>query len=897
MRFHALTVTAFGPFAGTETIDLDRLSQAGLFLLAGPTGSGKTTLLDAICFALFGETTGEGQVAAAVDGRSGAELRSTSARAEDRTRVVLEFSVGGCDWRMERGPDHDRPKKRGGTTREAASAVLSRRTPDGDWEPVATKLREVAEKVRDVTGFTADQFRRVVIIPQGRFRDVLISTADVREALLERIFGTGLYERFEEIVAQTQRDALREREQVALERERLLADLDVAPFDDQTVATRLAADLEVAGAAAADAAAAVAAARQRAEATARAAGAAAELARLAAKLRSAEQADRAATTRREAAAADRDRLAAAQAAVLPDRLRREALDLEGKLDEAAWEAIEAARAVTRTAAARDAAAAACRTAEARREEAAVLLRRTGELDALVQLAVAAATRHATVAADASRATAAARAAADRADRAADDAATRRTRAVAAAAAHAELRRRHAAAAAARLAATLAPGTACPVCGSTTHPAAAAAAGDVPTDEQLEDAERAETAAQLAATAADSAAAEARAAHAAAEAAADAAATALAAAPVAAPVAELEEQLRAMTAERRGIEAAIEAATAARGTADRDCQQATETLAVRQAVASRLVDEATTARRRFRLALAASPFDSAAAVARAARPADESAALAARLEVIDREATTARELLAAARRDLADREVPDVDAIESDRRAAAAALDAAQRHDEATRLAVMRLRELHAAHAAVACRLAALDERGRTAHRLWQMVTGAAHPDDKVSFHRWVLGSVLERVVSHATVLVRQMTRGRYELVRSSAAADRKSLAGLDVDVIDTWQGTRRSARTLSGGETFLASLALALGMARTAEEHQGGRRLDTVFIDEGFGTLDAESLDAALAALQTLRDEGRVVGVISHVDEMRRSIPAQLRLVRRGDTTRAEIVGVPPRQP
>ena len=92
---------------------------------------------------------------------------------------------------------------------------------------------------------------------------------------------------------------------------------------------------------------------------------------------------------------------------------------------------------------------------------------------------------------------------------------------------------------------------------------------------------------------------------------------------------------------------------------------------------------------------------------------------------------------------------------------------------------------------------------------------------------------------------------------------------------------------------FLAALALSLALAKTAEAHQGGRRLETVFIDEGFGSLDAETLDYALTALHSLRDEGRVVGVISHVEEMQRTIPVQLRLLRRGETTTTEIVGLP----
>jgi exonuclease SbcC len=206
--------------------------------------------------------------------------------------------------------------------------------------------------------------------------------------------------------------------------------------------------------------------------------------------------------------------------------------------------------------------------------------------------------------------------------------------------------------------------------------------------------------------------------------------------------------------------------------------------------------------------------------------------------------------------------------------------------------VALLDRLAADHAGVAARGAQVGKDAVTAHALHRMVSGTAHAQDRLSLHRWVLAAVLEQVVAHATVLLQQMTRGRYELVRAESTA-KNVLAGLEIDVLDHWTGTRRGARTLSGGETFLASLALSLALARTAEEHQGGRRLETVFIDEGFGSLDADSLEYAMAALQGLRAEGRVVGVISHVEEMQRSIPAQLRLVRRGEVTTTEIVGVP----
>ncbi|MFM1832587.1 MAG: hypothetical protein RLZZ461_903, partial [Planctomycetota bacterium] len=188
MKVDRLMIEGFGPFSGRQEIDFTDLNQAGLFLLAGPTGIGKTSILDAICFALFGETTGEGQGSGHPDGREGRELRSTDAAANQRTAVTLDFAVGGQRYRIERNPDYVRPKQRGeGVTREAAKVVLGRlidgRSGDAqeDWEPIADGARGTKDQVKEIVGFDADQFRRVMIVPQGRFREVLISSPQSRE--------------------------------------------------------------------------------------------------------------------------------------------------------------------------------------------------------------------------------------------------------------------------------------------------------------------------------------------------------------------------------------------------------------------------------------------------------------------------------------------------------------------------------------------------------------------------------------------------------------------------------------------------------------------------------------------------------------------------------------------
>lgn len=135
-----------------------------------------------------------------------------------------------------------------------------------------------------------------------------------------------------------------------------------------------------------------------------------------------------------------------------------------------------------------------------------------------------------------------------------------------------------------------------------------------------------------------------------------------------------------------------------------------------------------------------------------------------------------------------------------------------------------------------------------------------------------------------------MTGGRYRLVRQQEAGDKRSKTGLGLAVEDGYNpGKIRDVKTLSGGESFKAALALALGLSDVVQQHAGGVRLDAMFIDEGFGSLDAESLDAALATLQDLAGESRIIGIISHVSELAGRIDRQLLVTRGVDTSRVHI--------
>jgi exonuclease SbcC len=147
----------------------------------------------------------------------------------------------------------------------------------------------------------------------------------------------------------------------------------------------------------------------------------------------------------------------------------------------------------------------------------------------------------------------------------------------------------------------------------------------------------------------------------------------------------------------------------------------------------------------------------------------------------------------------------------------------------------------------------------------------------LTFQRFVLSALLDDVLNDATQRMNIMSRGRYILQRAQSPLDKRRGSGLDLIVSDTWTGeSKRPVETLSGGEGFYASLALALGLAEVVQRYAGGIRLDTIFIDEGFGSLDSDTLDLAIRTLEGLRENGRLVGIISHVESLRERIPTRL---------------------
>ncbi|HEX6151694.1 SMC family ATPase [Nocardioides sp.] len=997
MRIHTLEITAFGPFAGEVSIDLDELSDAGLFLLTGATGAGKTSVLDAVCFALYGAVPGDRQLAK--------RLRSDQAAPGVAPAVRMELTVQGRRFRIRRSPAWQRPKKRGtGLTTEQPQVLVEERTA-GSWLPLASRLDEAGHLVSGLLGMTMTQFCQVQLLPQGRFQEFLRAESDDRRRLLQRLFRTSRFEDVERWLREHRRELRRQsanhHDRVADLVSRLsevattplpaawdLTALDEAVEELQPWASRLRLEAEET---AADDEARAASAESAAAAAARALEAGRSLA---------AQRRRLAAARRERSAlvaeipAHRGRVARLDAArraaaVLPacevatrvaadlqeaerraDAARAALRDLDGT-DPAYDDLGRHAREVTERAARVRALAPRANererleglVSEAHRAIAAIdseaaevgarldelpaelAARRTAETEARRAVDGLDATRAEAAVADQRLAAArhvvtlvAARAEAEIDHRlAVDEAQQRREEWL-------TIQEQRISGMAAEIAGALAVGACCPVCGSADHPSLARPAPGAP-----------DAAAERAARKAVDDAEAVRHAHTVA-------------------LSDLDAQI-ALARDRSGNRSVGELEQEAGSVADRLKQLEARASGLDQAVSgrehieqeqARLVSckaELTTARARHETmaaehaariteiaveiagVLEGTGHDSVADLAhhldavakacadldrveaevtraRGAAQREQARALGACLDhgfdsvaaargaelppqVVDEltESVNEREArLVAVETALADPDLqparqadaPSLDALEQSQRKLASELAAARAALSVSRGRVGRLATLCGKLAAALAAWSPTRESLEVADRMATLVDGTS-PDNRLRMRLsgYVLAFRLRQVVAAANERLLAMTDHRYRLEHSDDRGAGESRGGLSLRVRDDWSGESRDPVTLSGGETFVVSLALALGLADVIAHEAGGSELDTLFVDEGFGTLDADTLDDVMDTLDSLRDGGRVVGVVSHVAELRDRIPTQLHVHkhRSGSTVHQEAAG------
>ena len=988
MKLHHLTVQAFGPFADCQQIDFDILNGSGLFLLEGPTGSGKSTVLDAITFALYAGLAGS---------EAGKDrLHSDHADPGVQPFVELEFSVRGRRWKVRRVPEHERPKMRGtGTTTDNGSVHLTR-LEAGEWVSVSSSHAEVGDILGEELGLTKDQFTQVVLLPQGEFANFLQAKDDERRKVLTKIFGTWIYEAITRQL-ESQRTELKRRVETAQQdvRNALSIALEAAGHDRDLDPSRM--DELMAGSAEERAAyldrvehdlkARLGEARKAEASRHSDLLAAQEQAKLSDQLEATLLALKRAADElaaHEATRADIDgviadlALASKAAPVEPllqqlDGLEEEAEKAQQAVllhDQVLVERIvrDGLEQSEKQAQSEDAAAAALghlvdleaglaerrgdlsrRKDEIAASDAAVAEREVA-LQALPesiaaldqQLNDARVVAAGLADAQAQRAALSGRFDAARAaEKLAEDVASAAQRARGAEElrirfvdTHQQLLQRRLDGIAAELAGRLTPGDACPVCGSTEHPAPALAGEEAVS---ADDVERAAERRGLAETAEREAKKELEALekernqH-----------LVLAGGKGSTTLAgELTHQQQ-RESECRQAEESVEPLQAERTAlameqveGDRELAEDKKHLAEAQVVLTKdelslNVDVATVEQargghpsvaarqqalrdyaRRLRAAIkAVEARDRAAAdaermraqvtdtVRQAGFPGAPEARQALRSEDdrerMSREVEDWREEFTRRTTQVQREEYAglDVDGLAAARKAALEASAANARAQAAWEQA-------HAEHSVVSERaerfgqqkpevvgadaaLASAREAAAPVARLAALANGTTG-HKRMTLTTYVLRQWFVRVVEAANLRLDRMSSGRYHLERVEQGDRKDDRVGLGLHVVDRYTGKSRSTKSMSGGETFYTSLALALGLADVVRAEAGGVELDTMFIDEGFGSLDPERLEEVMGVIDELRDGNRTVGIVSHVAELKERITERVEVRRSSD--------------
>lgn len=241
MRPLSLSMSAFGPFASTQSLDFTALGTNPLFLINGPTGAGKTTLLDGICFALYGKTTG--------NEREGSQMRCDMADDNLLTEVTFSFQLGSNSYRIRRVPEQDRVKKSGdGSTVQKPEAQLYKIDADGNESLlVASKVSEATAEIEALTGLDVEQFRQVMVLPQGKFRELLMADSKAREQIFSQLFQTHIYRRIEDSLKSKAADIRALVKDQRSRRDGILQSADISSDDELTnELARLTPELEVA---------------------------------------------------------------------------------------------------------------------------------------------------------------------------------------------------------------------------------------------------------------------------------------------------------------------------------------------------------------------------------------------------------------------------------------------------------------------------------------------------------------------------------------------------------------------------------------------------------------------------------------------------------------------------
>ncbi|UTZ24895.1 AAA family ATPase [Vibrio campbellii] len=992
-----LTMQAFGPFAQTETIEFDKLGTNPLFLINGPTGSGKTSILDAICFALYGETTG--------NERQGIQMRCDMAAPTLLTEVTLEFSLHGKSYRVIRSPEQEAPKARGeGMTVRKHTAALYEVTEEEKL--ITSKTTQVKTEVTNIVGLNETQFRQVMVLPQGKFRELLLATSKEREEIFGQLFQTDIYKKIEyalkdkastiskakdefdnqirgalqvagvssEAELTEQREALsvqfesvqkqeqesltqlnavktelqkaealsnefkkREQAEIALKRHLEQSDavssrqlqLDNAkkaskvelPYVtlqnaskqtqelEQKVA-KLSQDLTVANDAVKSKEGALQTAKEQAAQLPKLTEQQYQLEGMKGKLVEKSELEKAInaglTQKSEFEATLKKYIALKEKLTLEAQRGQKSLD-QARVDVASIGSVEA---------------------EIKQQQRLMqdLQKLTGLNQELAKLDALTPSKQALV-----------------------DQAKARYVELQRSADTLELSWHNAQAAV--LAQRLQAGEMCPVCGSVEHPQPAQFVGEEVTKEQVQRARNTEREGQVAlnqlsnqleqhniAVGQYKQQIEQLSVELGQNASMDLSA-------LQASMQQLNERLqqlssinlvqleqsvnelnqRCVTGEGKindlqnqmaanestikgnqeqlaKLSASLDAKYSSLEVLEQDIvviqKQITELntafesaqnhlqqavlaktniesqLTTNQQWLNEALERLNTAKTDWAQALQASAFEDEAQFLASKVDEAEMQVWQQEIEAFKQTQIKLEQTLADLSSTLKDLALPDLEGFNVKLNSAQQSYVEARNQLDSTRSLFERLEKVRNDIATLHDKNTKLEDEYKVFGTLYDVASGKT--GSRISLHRFVLGVLLDDVLIQASQRLSLMSKGRYILARKTEGFKGAAGRGLDLVVEDSYTGKTRDVATLSGGESFMAALALALGLSDVVQSYSGGIRLDTLFIDEGFGSLDPESLDLAIQTLVDLQQTGRMIGVISHVSELKEQMAQRI---------------------
>ncbi len=904
MRPLKLTMSAFGPYAEKTVLNISDLGDRGLYLITGDTGAGKTTIFDAITFALYGEASGEN--------RDASMLRSKYAKDSTATEVELEFSYAGKTYTVKRSPAYERPKLRGdGTVTQPAEAELH--YPDGR---VVTKLNDVNSAVLEIMGVDRKQFMQIAMIAQGAFLQLLNAPTKTRSEIFRHIFKTERYQDLQEALKREARDLEGKCDDVRKSLDQYINGIEVDENDVLSIEVKKAKDGELPIGETTDLLQKLIDQEDGKEG---------ELTRQKAELEKLLEAVNGNLVKIEAQEKTRESIEANKA----EKAKEEQTNASLK---AAWEEqkekepeIEAAlrqKAGIEAELPRYEKLAELLTSIAQNEASLAEKEQTyGEKNAQYNAdSVALETLKEELRTLADAGEKAARLIAQWEKTEAKQTAlndledllgTYGLEMQELAKLQQEYREADAASQAATqtyeaknkayldeqagiIAETLEEGKPCPVCGSLDHPNPAQKAETAPTEAELK---KAKTAAETAQKAAQ----------------------------------KKSEACGSQKAKSEGTRSNIEANAGKiwEGIAFEEippvlergkAETAEELTALEKAIKT---ESERSARKKELEQLIPEKEQALAALKQAIDALNtEKASLRATLEAEKRQLEADKKTLRFDNKEAAEAEMARitamVDAMKTAIDGAKAAYDASVQKignlnaaikelegqlsaealpdpeaEKAKKVELTRKKsgaeeEMQTVHTrlqankttlenlkAQSGNLDELEKRFVWVKGLSATANGAIPGKEKIMLETYIQMTYFDRIIARANTRLLVMSGNQYELKRHKPQG-RQAQSGLDLDVVDHYNGTERSVKSLSGGESFMASLSLALGLSDEIQSSAGGVRLDTMFVDEGFGSLDEESLDQAMNALASLAEGNRLVGIISHVSNLKERIDKQI---------------------